>query len=95
MLLRTTAHSFFCRQSAAALNGTVSQEALAHAAALLVQSVEPKLAKNSPTARRILRALRSNNPLADRLVADAFSDALVELHDLAVDLGLGAREAYA
>jgi len=83
------------RSLAAALNGTVSQEALAHAAALLVQSVEPKLAKDSPTARRVLRALRSKNPLADRMVADAFSDALLELRDLAVDLGLGATEAYA
>ena len=80
---------------AAALNGTVSHEALAHAAALLVQSVEPMLAKDSPQARRTLKALRSKNPLADRKVAAAFSDALVELHDLAVDLGLGAKEALA
>src|SRR2546427_3215318 len=81
------------RSLAAALNGTVRQEALAHAAALLVQSVEPMLAKDSPSARRILRALRSKNPLSDRNVATAFSDALTELHDLAVDLGMAAREA--
>ena len=83
------------RSLAVALKGTVSQEALAHAAALLVQSVEPMLAKDSPNARQILRALRSKNPLADASIAAAFSDALLELRDLADDLGLGAKEAYA
>jgi ATP-binding cassette, subfamily B, bacterial len=77
---------------AAALNGTVRQEALAHAAALLVQSVEPMLARDSPDAQRILRALRSRNPLADRKVAMAFSDALLDLHDLAQDLGLSSAD---
>jgi len=81
------------RSLAAALNGTVHQEALAHAAALLVQSVEPMLAPDSPSARRILQALRSKNPLSDHEVAAAFSDALIELRDLAVDLGTAAKGA--
>ena len=83
------------RALAAALNGTVAHESLGHAAALLVQSVEPMLDQNNPYAARVLAALRSNNPLADPIVAGAFADALLELQDLAEDLGVGAREALA
>ena len=81
------------RALAAALKGTVAQEALGHAAALLVQSVEPMLDQTNPYAPRILAALRSTNPLADPIVAGAFGDALLELQDLAVDLGLAAKAA--
>jgi ATP-binding cassette, subfamily B, bacterial len=81
------------RSLAAALNNSVNPDALAHAAALLVQSVEPILGRNSSEAKRVLRALRSTNPLADRIVAEAFSDALLELQDLAIDLGLAAKVA--
>src|SRR5438105_15855728 len=83
------------RALAADLNGTVAHESLGHAAALLVQSVEPMLDQNNPYAARVLAALRSNNPLADPIVAGAFADALLELQDLAEDLGVGAREALA
>jgi hypothetical protein len=47
-----------------------------------------------PEATRILAALRSPNPLAEPAIAAAFSDALLELQDLAADLGVAAREAY-
>jgi len=83
------------RALAAALHGTVAKEALEHAAALLVQSVEPMLDERHPYATRVLAALRSTNPLADGIVAGAFSDALLELQDLADDLGVGAKEALA
>jgi len=83
------------RALAAALNGTVGHESLGHAAALLVQSVEPMLDQKNPYATRVLAALRSTNPLADPVVSGAFADALLELHDLAEDLGVGAKEALA
>jgi predicted transcriptional regulator len=83
------------RALAATLNGNTSQEAVSRAATLVVQSVEPMLAEDSPRARRILRALRSKNPLADRKVAEAFGDSLLELQDLAAELGLPAKEALA
>jgi len=81
------------RALAAALKGTVAQDALGHAAALLVQSVEPMMDQAHPYAPRILAALQSSNPLADPVVAGAFGDALLELEDLAGDLGLAARAA--
>ena len=83
------------RSLAAALGGTVSHDALSHAAALLVQSVEPMLDSSLPDAPRILAALRSGNPLAEPKVAAAFGEALLELRDLAFDLGIAAKEAYA
>jgi ATP-binding cassette, subfamily B, bacterial len=76
------------RALAKRLNGTVGEDALAHAAALLVQSVEPMIADGSPDATRILAALRSSNPLSEPKVAEAFSEALVDLEDLATDLGV-------
>ncbi len=82
------------RALARALNGTVGQEPLAHAAALLVQAVEPMLEPNHREAPQILAALRSGNPLAEPRIAAAFADALLELQDLAVDLGVAAEKAY-
>jgi len=76
------------RALAARLGGTVSQEALAHTAALLLQAVEPMLADDCPDASRILAALRSDNPLAEPKISNAFAQALVDLEDLAVDLGV-------
>jgi len=76
------------RALAARLGGTVSQEALAHTAALLLQAVEPMLADDCPDASRILAALRSDNPLAEPKISNAFAEALVDLEDLAVDLGV-------
>ena len=82
------------RALARRLNGTVSEEALAHAAALLVQSVEPMLADGCPDASRVLSALRSKDPLGEPKVAAAFSEALLDLEDLATDLGVvTAKEA--
>ena len=78
------------RSLAARLNGTVGEEALAHAAALLVQSVEPMLVDGSPDASRVLAALRSRDPLAEPKVAAAFSEALIDLEDLAQDLGVAS-----
>ncbi len=80
------------RALAAKLHGTVGQDALAHAAALLVQSVEPMLAAGCPDAPAMLAALRSGDPLAEPRIAAAFADALVELQDLAVDLGVSPAE---
>jgi ATP-binding cassette subfamily B protein/subfamily B ATP-binding cassette protein MsbA len=83
------------RSLATALKGTIAHdEPLGHAAALLVQAVEPMLDPSRPEATRILAALRSANPLAEPAIAAAFSDALLELQDLAADLGVAAREAY-
>jgi len=76
------------RALAARLGGTVSQEALAHTAALLLQAVEPMLADDCPDASRILAALRSDNPLAEPKISNALAEALVDLEDLAVDLGV-------
>jgi len=76
------------RALAARLGGTVSQEALAHTAALLLQAVEPMLADDCPDASRILAALRSDNPLAEPKISNAFAEALGDLEDLAVDLGV-------
>ena len=76
------------RALAARLGATVSQEALAHTAALLLQAVEPMLADDCPDASRILAALRSDNPLAEPKISNAFAEALVDLEDLAVDLGV-------
>jgi len=76
------------RALAARLGSTVSQEALAHTAALLLQAVEPMLADDCPDASRILAALRSDNPLAEPKISNAFAEALVDLEDLAVDLGV-------
>jgi ATP-binding cassette subfamily B protein/subfamily B ATP-binding cassette protein MsbA len=70
------------------LRGTVDPDSLAHAAALLVQAVEPMLAEDGPDARRILAALRSRNPLKEPKIAAAFAEALIDLQDLAVDLGV-------
>jgi ABC-type methionine transport system ATPase subunit len=78
------------RALATRLNGTVGEEALAHAAALLVQSVEPMIADGSPDASRVLAALRSRNPLSEPKVAAAFSEALLDLEDLAEDLGVSS-----
>jgi ATP-binding cassette subfamily B protein/subfamily B ATP-binding cassette protein MsbA len=83
------------RSLAAALKGTVSPEALSHAAALLVHSVEPLLDPARADAPRVLAALRSRNPLGEPKVAEAFSDALLALQDLADDLGVAARKAFA
>jgi ATP-binding cassette subfamily B protein/subfamily B ATP-binding cassette protein MsbA len=76
------------RGLAARLNGTVAHESLAHAAALLVQALEPMLADGCPDAPQIAAALRSDDPLADPKIASAFAGALLELQDLAVDLGV-------
>jgi ATP-binding cassette subfamily B protein/subfamily B ATP-binding cassette protein MsbA len=80
------------RSLAAALRGTVGEDALGHAAALLVQAVEPMLGDDCPDAPRILLALRSANPLAEPKVAAAFADALVELRDLVADLGVSTAK---
>lgn len=78
-----------------ALRGTGARsEALAQAAALLVQAVEPMLEPSHPDAPRILVALRSGNPLGDPKIAAAFADALLGLQDLAADLGVATKEAY-
>jgi ATP-binding cassette, subfamily B, bacterial len=79
------------RALAARLHGTVGHDALAHAAALLVQSVEPMLDPGRPDADAILAALRSGDPLANRKIGAAFADAVLELQDLAVDLGASAQ----
>jgi len=78
------------RALASRLNGTVGEEALAHAAALLVQSVEPMLVDGSPDASRVLAALRSRDPLAEPKIAAAFAEALLDLEDLAEDLGVSS-----
>ena len=64
-----------------------------NAAALLVQSVEPMLADGSPDASRMLAALRSRDPLAEPKIAAAFSEALLDLEDLAEDLGVASPRA--
>ena len=82
------------RALAASLGGTVTEDALAHAAALLLQAVEPLLIEDGPAAARVLAALQSGRPLAEPTVAEAFAEALDELEDLAVDLGVSrVREA--
>jgi ATP-binding cassette, subfamily B, bacterial len=73
---------------ARALNGTVSDEALRHVAALLVQSIEPLIADDCPDATSVIAALKSGNPMEDPRVARAFTDALTELQDVALDLGI-------
>ena len=79
------------RSLAGALGGTVSQDALAHVAALLVQSVEPLVENGSPDAAEILASLRSSDPLGDPRIASAFADAVAELQDVALDLGLATQ----
>ena len=46
------------------------------------------LADDCPDASRILAALRSDNPLAEPKISNALAEALVDLEDLAVDLGV-------
>jgi ABC-type multidrug transport system fused ATPase/permease subunit len=76
------------RALALRLHGTVDPAALAQAAALLIQAVEPMVDEGRSDAPRILAALWSKNPLREPKIAAAFADALLELQDLAVDLGL-------
>jgi ABC-type cobalamin/Fe3+-siderophores transport system ATPase subunit len=87
----TDSHSLVLHvQSALAnkLHGTVDPAALAQAAALLIQAVKPMLEESCPDRRRVLAALRSKNPLREPKIAEAFADALLDLQDLAVDLGV-------
>ena len=76
---------------AGALGGTVGDEALTHVAALLVQSIEPLIQKDSPGAAEILARLKSTDPLGDPRIASAFAGALAELHDVALDLGVASQ----
>jgi ATP-binding cassette subfamily B protein/subfamily B ATP-binding cassette protein MsbA len=69
-----------------ALAGKMSQKTIELAAELLVQTVEPMLDDSCPDAPLIRAALGSSNPLAEPKIASAFTDALVELQDLTMDL---------
>ena len=71
------------------------QAQVARAAAFLVQAVQPLLDEQSPDAARIRAALCSPNPLREPRIASAFSDAILELQQVAVSLDVAAAfEAF-
>jgi ATP-binding cassette subfamily B protein len=83
------------RVLASALGGSIPQAQVARAAAFLVQAVQPLLDEQSPDAGRIRAALRSPNPLREPRIAAAFTDAILELQQVAVSLDVAAAlEAF-
>ena len=60
-----------------------------------MQAVQPLLDEQSPDAARIRAALRSPNPLREPRIAAAFTDAILELQQVAVSLDVAAAfEAF-
>jgi ABC-type multidrug transport system fused ATPase/permease subunit len=83
------------RVIASALGDSIPLAHVARAAAFLVQSVQPLLDDHSPDAPRIRAALRSPNPLREPTIAAAFTDAILELQQVAVSLDVAAAfEAF-
>ena len=83
------------RVIASALGHSIPQAQVVRAAAFLVQAVQPLLDEQSPDAARIRAALRSPNPLREPRIAAAFTDAILELQQVAVSLDVAAAfEAF-
>jgi ATP-binding cassette subfamily B protein/subfamily B ATP-binding cassette protein MsbA len=83
------------RVIASAVGGSIPQAQVARAAAFLVQAVQPLLDEQSPDAARIRAALYSPNPLREPRIAAAFTDAILELQQVAVSLDVAAAfEAF-
>jgi len=83
------------RVIASALGHSIPQAQVVRAAAFLVQAVQPLLDEQSPDAARIRAALRSPNPLREPRIAAAFTDAILELQQVAVSLYVAAAfEAF-
>ncbi len=71
---------------AATFDGEVDRQTVTRAAELMVEAVEPLLRDDCEDAPAIRAALQSANPLAEPRVASAFTEALIALQDLTVDL---------
>jgi ATP-binding cassette, subfamily B, bacterial len=83
------------RVLASTLGANVPQAQVAHAASFLMQAVQPLLDDSSPDAPRIVAALRSSNPLREPRIAAAFTEALLEIQQVAAALDVAAaHEAF-
>jgi len=83
------------RVLASTLGASIPKAQVARAASFLVKAVQPLLDEGSADAPRILAALRSSNPLREPRIAAAFTDALLELQQVAVALDVtAAYEAF-
>jgi len=83
------------RVIASAVGGSIPQAQVARTAAFLVSAVQPLLDEQTPDSARIRAALLSPNPLREPRIAAAFSDAILELQQVAVSLDVAAAfEAF-